>query len=72
MEKKKYLWIWPMWIILFYQLPVIAQNPDKLLSMTDALQIASANYLIQSKTDYTKSSAEAVQAAKKLPCLISF
>ncbi|HEV3222036.1 MAG TPA: TolC family protein [Puia sp.] len=66
MEKKKYLWIWPIWIILFCQLPVAAQNPDKLLTMTDALQIASANYQIQSKVNYTRSSAEAVQAAKKV------
>jgi outer membrane protein TolC len=65
-EKKKYLWIWPIWIILFCQLPVAAQNPDKLLTMTDALQIASANYQIQSKVNYTRSSAEAVQAAKKV------
>jgi outer membrane protein TolC len=64
-KEKKYLWIWPAWIILFCQVPVAAQNPDKLLSMTDALQIASANYLIQSKVNYTRSSAEAVQAAKK-------
>ena len=66
MEKKKYLWIWPVWIILLCQLPVAAQNPDKILSMTDALQIASASYMIQSKTDYTRSSAESVQAAKKV------
>ncbi len=66
MRKKNYLWIWPIGIILFCQLPVAAQNPDKLLSMTDALQIASANYMIQSKTNYTRSSAEAVQAAKKV------
>ena len=66
MEKKKYLWIWPMWIILFCQIPVAAQNPDRILSMTDALQIASSNYMIQSKTNYTRSSAEAVQAAKKV------
>jgi outer membrane protein TolC len=65
-EKKKYLWTWPIWIILFCQLPVAAQNPDKLLTMTDALQIASANYLIQSKVNYTRSSAEAIQAAKKV------
>ena len=65
-EKKKYLWIWPIWITLFCQLPVAAQNPDKFLTMTDALQIASANYLIQSKVNYTRSSAEAVQAAKKV------
>jgi outer membrane protein TolC len=64
-ERKKYLWIWPIWIILFCQLPVAAQNPDKLLTLTDALQIASANYLIQSKVNYTRSSAEFVQAAKK-------
>jgi hypothetical protein len=66
MEKKKCLWFWPIWIILFCQLPVAAQNPDKLLTMTDALQIASANYLIQSKVNYTRSSSEAVQAAKKV------
>jgi outer membrane protein TolC len=65
-EKKKYSWIWPIWIILFCQVPVAAQNPDKLLSMTDALQIASANYQIQSKMNYTRSSAEAVQAARKV------
>src|SRR5450631_4708578 len=65
-KKKKYLWIWPMGIILLCQVPVAAQNRDKFLSMTDALQIASANYLIQSKTNYTRSSAEAVQAAKKV------
>jgi outer membrane protein TolC len=47
------------------QLSVSAQNPDKLLSMSDALQIASANYLIQSKVNYTRSSAEDVRAAKK-------
>jgi outer membrane protein TolC len=66
MEKKKYLWIWPIVIILFCQLPVAAQSPDKLLSMTDALEIASANYLIQSKTNYTRSSAESIEAAKKV------
>jgi outer membrane protein TolC len=54
------------WIVLFWHFFVAAQNPDKLLSMTDALQIASANYLIQSKVNYTRSSAEAVQAAKKV------
>ncbi len=63
---KKYLWIWLAWIILFCRLPVSAQNPDKMLSMTEALQIASANYLIQSKVNYTRSSAEAVEAAKKV------
>jgi hypothetical protein len=66
MENKKYLWIWPVWIILFCQFPVAAQNPEIILSMTDALQIASANYMIQSKTNYTRSSAESVQAAKKV------
>jgi outer membrane protein TolC len=65
MEKKKYLWIWTIGINLFCQLPAAAQNPDRLLSMNDALQIASANYLIQSKVNYTRSSAEAIQAAKK-------
>src|ERR1700722_4667767 len=65
MGKKKYLWIWPIGIILFFRVPVAAQNPDNLLSLTDALQIASVNYLIQSKVNYTRSSAEAVQAAKK-------
>jgi outer membrane protein TolC len=64
-EKKKNLWIWPIFILLFCQLPVAAQNQDNMLSMTDALQIASANYLIQSKANYTRSSAEAIQAAKK-------
>jgi len=52
-------------MLLFCQMPVAAQNPDKTLSMTDALQTAGANYMIQSKTNYTRSSAEAVQAAKK-------
>src|SRR5271154_5675805 len=65
MGKKKFLWIWTIWIILFCQIPVAAQNPDKLLSMTDALQIASASYMIQSKDNYTRSSAEAIEAAKK-------
>jgi outer membrane protein TolC len=65
-KKKKYLWIWPISIILFCQVPAAAQNPDKLLTMTDAMEIASANYLIQSKVNYTRSSAEAVQAAKKV------
>jgi outer membrane protein TolC len=54
------------WIVLFWHFFVSAQNPDKLLSMSDALQIASANYMIQSKTNYTRSSAESVQAAKKV------
>jgi outer membrane protein TolC len=66
MEKKILLWIWPVWIILFCHMPVVAQNQDKILSMTDALQIASANYMIQSKINYTRSSAEAIQAAKKI------
>jgi outer membrane protein TolC len=65
-EKKKYLWIGPIWIMLFCQLPVAAQNPDKLLSLTDALEIASANYLIKSKANYTRSSAESIEAAKKV------
>src|SRR5277367_5593325 len=65
MEKKKYSWIWTMWIMTACQIPVAAQNSDKMLSMTDALQIASASYMIQSKVNYTRSSAEAVQAAKK-------
>ncbi len=64
-KKIKHVWIWPVWMLLFCQMPVAAQNPDKTLSMTDALQIAGANYMIQSKTNYTRSSAEAVQAAKK-------
>jgi outer membrane protein TolC len=64
-KKNKYVWIWPVWILLFCQLSVSAQNPDRILSMTDALQIASANYMIQSKENYTKSSAESVQAARK-------
>jgi outer membrane protein TolC len=54
-----------MGIILFCYLPVAAQTIDKLLTLPDALKIASANYLIQSKINYTRSSAEAVQAAKK-------
>jgi outer membrane protein TolC len=64
-KRKKCLWIWPIWIILFWHLPVFAQNADKLLTLPDALKIASANYLIQSKIDYARSSAESVQAAKK-------
>ncbi len=66
MKRKKYTGIWLTGIFLSCQLSVTAQNPGKLLSMTDALQIASANYQIQSKANYTKSSAEAVEAAKKV------
>jgi outer membrane protein TolC len=65
-KRKKSLRIWPIWIILFCQLPAAAQNPDKLLTLTDALQIASTSFLIQSKANYTRSSAESVQAAKKV------
>ena len=65
MKRKKYLWIWQIWIILFLQLPVAAQHPDKVLTLADAVNMASANYLIQSKINYVKSSAESVKAAKK-------
>jgi outer membrane protein TolC len=54
------------WTVLFWHFFVSAQNPDRILSMNDALQIASANYMIQSKANYTRSSAESVQAAKKV------
>jgi outer membrane protein TolC len=64
-KKKNYLWIWPIGIILFCYLPVAAQTTDKLLTLPDALKIASANYLIKSKINYTKSSSESIQAAKK-------
>ncbi|MDP9041617.1 MAG: hypothetical protein M3N30_06510, partial [Bacteroidota bacterium] len=60
MKRKIFLWSWPLWITLFCNLPCSGQATGKILSLTDALEIASANYLIHSKMNYTKSSAKAV------------
>src|SRR6202008_3073641 len=62
---KKYLWVGLIWTILLMQLSVAAQQPDKILTMTDAVNMASANYLIQSQINSVKSSAELGKAAKK-------
>ncbi|MDP9041386.1 MAG: TolC family protein [Bacteroidota bacterium] len=65
MKRKICIWSWPLWITLSCHMSCAGQAPDKILSLTDALEIASANYLIHSKMNYTKSSAEAIQTAKK-------
>jgi outer membrane protein TolC len=57
---------WPVLILLLRLSPVAAQTPVKVLTLPEALQIASANYqLLQAKENYVKASAEAVQTAKK-------
>jgi outer membrane protein TolC len=64
-KKEKYLWIWPIWIILLLHVSVAAQQPDRILTLADAINMASANSLVQSKINYVRSSAESVRAAKK-------
>ncbi|HMH33319.1 MAG TPA: TolC family protein [Puia sp.] len=65
MKRNIYLRIWPIWIMLCCHFPAAAQTTDKLLTLPEAIEIASANYLIQSKKNYARSSAESVAAAKK-------
>src|SRR5882757_3153256 len=63
---KKCLRFWPVLVLLFRLSPVAAQAPGKVLTLSEALQIASTNYqLLQAKENYAKASAQAVQTAKK-------
>jgi outer membrane protein TolC len=65
-NRKKYLWFCLLLIILFRHSPVAAQATGKPLTLTEALQIAAANYqLLQAKQNYARASAEAIQTAKK-------
>jgi outer membrane protein TolC len=65
-NRKKYLWFCLLLIILFRHSPVAAQASGKPLTLTEALQIAAANYqLLQAKQNYARASAEAIQTAKK-------
>jgi outer membrane protein TolC len=48
------------------QAPTPVQTPGKMLTLPEALQIASAHYqLLQAKENYAKASAEAVVSARK-------
>jgi outer membrane protein TolC len=53
-------------MLLFRLSPLAAQAPVKVLTLPEALQIASAHYqLLQAKENYAKASAEAVVSARK-------
>src|SRR5258708_7970927 len=75
---KRHLRFWPVWILLYRLSPVAAQceaqvpgmtpaqATGKILTLPEALQIASANYqLLQAKQNYAKASGQAIITAKK-------